>query len=375
MPSGLRIGVVARDLEKKGGGTKVLLEQVLKQLHEDSRFHQIHIIHRTPGVDKKFPRFHSTCRQASKPIFDFWHVPRWTHKHRLDVVVYPKNIIPWYTHGRRLLVVLDLACFPILDRMAYRFSDQTYMRLLLPSSCRRADHIAAISTNTKNDLMKFLHVEHEKITVIPLAASDSFSRVNDNVVLEQVKQRYQLPNCYLLFTGGITPRKNLTTLVRAFEQIRHTHPELHLVLTGSRGWHNKVELALIAANPAIHRLGFVPDEDMPALYTLATMYAYPSLYEGFGLPVLEAQACGCPVIASNTSSIPEAGGDGVRYIVPGDVESVAEAMAEMLTSEGYREMIVKKGTANVGRFSWRKTTDLLLDLCEQNAQSRGGKAC
>ncbi len=361
----LRIGIVARDLEKTDGGTGVMLDQLLRRLDTDAHGHRIYIIHRSPGLGKAFSHVHATVRRHPKPVFDFVDVPIWTHRNKLDVVVYPKNVIPWGVRGKRILIVLDLAYFWTVDqRHAYPLMDRLFMTRMMTLSSRRADSVAAISHNTRTDLHRQLGLDPEKTMVLPLAAAECFTPVTSPSELDRVRSLYRLPERFILFTGGLSPRKNIVRLIEAFQLIQGEYPGLHLILTGGRGWRNAEEAALIEANPRIRRLGSVPGQDLPALYSLASLCAYPSLYEGFGIPVLEAQACGCPVLASNVSSIPEVAGDGAHYADPYSAHGIAAGCRAILDDDAYRDALIQKGFHNKRRYSWDESAAILLKLCE-----------
>jgi glycosyltransferase involved in cell wall biosynthesis len=231
-----------------------------------------------------------------------------------------------------------------------------YLNATMPLYCRRADHIIAVSENTRRDLVAAYGVPPERVTVILEAADPRFSPRSVEMVTA-VRERYGLPPRYLLFVGTIEPRKNLSRLLAAFEAIHADGLSDGLVVVGRPGWLYDSFFAALEASPvrdAVVLPGYVADEDLPAIYTGAQALVFPSLYEGFGLPVLEAMACGTPVVASRASSIPEVGGDAALYFDPTSVGEMAEAMHAMLGDPTTGEEKREQGLARAGQFSWRR---------------------
>jgi len=234
-----------------------------------------------------------------------------------------------------------------------------YLNLTLPLYCRRASHIIAISECARRDLVTAYDLPPEKITVIYEAADLCF-RVQPPEVTTAVRARYGLPDRYLIFVGTIEPRKNLTRLLAAFAAIRAEGLSDGLVIVGRRGWLYDDFFVALERSPvrdAVIFPGYVPDEDLPAIYTGAQALVFPSLYEGFGLPVLEAMACGTPVAASSASSIPEVGGDAALYFDPTDVEAMIEATCLLLRDVALREEMRTRGLAWANRFSWEQAAN------------------
>ncbi len=228
-----------------------------------------------------------------------------------------------------------------------------YLNLALPLFCRRADHIIAISECTRRDLSAAYGVGPDRITVVPEAADSRF-RPEPTERVNAVRGRYRLPDRYLLFVGTIEPRKNLLRLLAAFETLHREELTEALVIVGRRGWLYGDFFAALQASPvrdAVCLPGFVPDEDLPAVYTGAQALAFPSLYEGFGLPVLEAMACGTPVACSGTSSLPEVGGDAAFYFDPESEESLVGTLRRLLSDSELQEELVQRGRAQAARFS------------------------
>ena len=361
----IRVGINCRDLSKDGGGTKRYLLDILKSLnsgkHEGYKFY---IIHNSREYEKYFHRFKETfVNVKSKLVFDYLYIPFWCKKNNFDILFSPKNVIPFLVNSKKVVTIHDLAYF-MPEFNAYLPYDALYMKSMIKNSCKRADVIIAVSENTKKDIVSILGTNEEKIKVIHSGVSNEFNIMKNKDILNEVRKKYQLNKEFILFTGGITPRKNVVRLIKAFNQISDKIPH-ELVLTGARGWNNKKENELIEQNDKIKKLGFVPDEDMPILYNLADIFVYPSLYEGFGLPPLEAMACGCPVIASNASSIPEVVGDAGMMIDPYDVSGLAKAMYEVSTNDELRGELIKRGLDRAKQFSWEKCVRECLIVFEE----------
>ena len=234
-----------------------------------------------------------------------------------------------------------------------------YLNLTLPLYCRRATHVIAVSECTRRDLIAAYDLPPEKITVIPEAADPRFCPQPPEMVAT-VRTRYGLPERYLLFVGTIEPRKNLTRLLHAFEVLHAEGLTGGLVIVGKLGWLYGDFFAALEQSPvrdAVLLPGYVPDADLPAVYAGAQALILPSLYEGFGLPVLEAMACSTPVVASRTSSLPEVGGEAALYFDPADTEALAETMRTVLGDAGLRGEMRERGLAQAARFSWERAAE------------------
>jgi len=234
-----------------------------------------------------------------------------------------------------------------------------YLNWSLPLYCRRATRIIAISECTRGDLMTAYGLPADKIVVVHEAADPRF-RPQDSDRMDAVRDLYGLPERYVLFVGTIEPRKNLTRLLHAFETVHAEGLTDALVLVGKRGWLYEgffAELERSPSNEAVILPGYVPDEDLPAVYGGAHVLVFPSLYEGFGLPLLEAMACGTPVACSGTSSLPEVGGEAARYFDPLSEASITEALRSLLSDDALRRDLAERGLARASRFSWDRVAD------------------
>jgi len=265
----------------------------------------------------------------------------------------------------RFLTVYDL--IPIKFPQFYGESGPNMQALMAANiaSVQPADWVLCISEATKNDLCEYApHLNPDRVVVTHLAASELFHPISDPAALAAVRQKYHLPDApYILSVSTLEPRKNIDHVIRAFVRlITQEHlDDLYLVLTGSKGWNYERIFSEITGNPAIIDkiilTGYVADDDLPALYSGALAFAYLSHYEGFGLPPLEAMQCGTPVIASNTSSLPEVVGDAGIMLAPTDLEGLCQAMLRLYANVDLRANLRAKAMERAGHFSWKRCVD------------------
>jgi glycosyltransferase involved in cell wall biosynthesis len=226
---------------------------------------------------------------------------------------------------------------------------------------RYAAHILTVSEFIRNEICEVLSIPPEDVTAIPEAAAPHFWRRSFDAV-ERVRGIHSLPQEYLLFVGSLEPRKNLPLLIHAMRRCR---TDISLVLAGWEGWGEKSWMETIQGTGLEKRIvftGYVDDETLACLYSGATAFVYPSLYEGFGLPILEAMSCGCPVICSNTASMPEVAGNAAVLIDPCDAEELAVAIDTLTGDRDMRYAQIQKGLCRAAEFSWRRTAELTRDV-------------
>jgi glycosyltransferase involved in cell wall biosynthesis len=238
----------------------------------------------------------------------------------------------------------------------HKLLNRWYLNLTMPLYCRRATHIISVSEHTKRDLVAAYGLAPTKITVVHEAAASHF-RPQSPEVIDSVRSRYGLPERYLLFVGTVEPRKNLGRLLTVFERAHDDGLIDGLIIVGRRGWLYDDFFAQLQASPSRDRVilpGYVDDEDLPALYAGARAFVFPSVYEGFGLPVLEAMASGVPVVTSATTSVPEIGGDAALYFDPLDVQSMSDAVSRLLKDSDLQDEMRSQGLARAMGFSWER---------------------
>ncbi|RXE55921.1 glycosyl transferase family 1 [Methanoculleus taiwanensis] len=274
----------------------------------------------------------------------------------LDVLHCPESasIFTQIPDTKKIITVYDTT--PVLFPETFTKGTLLRYKILFSKSISSSDMVISISNSTKQDLIRYFHVPEDKITVIHLAADDCY-QVLPHSAIQIFRDRYKLDYPFILYVGTLEPRKNLSTVIKAFYQLKKEGLKHKLVIAGGKGWKYNTIFQLVSdlnLEKDVCFTGYVPKNDLPALYNAADVFVYPSLYEGFGLPPLEAMACGCPVITSNTSSLPEVVGDAGIMINPHDYEKLAEAIDSVLSGVELKKQLSKMGQARAAEFSWKR---------------------
>jgi glycosyltransferase involved in cell wall biosynthesis len=297
----------------------------------------------------------------SKLWFEQISFPRACLKRRVETAHVPYFAPPLHSDTKVVVTIHDL--IPLI-LPAYRGSVlvRLYTRLV-SAAARRATAIIADSQASKQDITSLLEIPPERIHVVYLAVGEDFRPVQDPQALAQIREKYDLTDQYILYLGGFDQRKNLKTLLSAFSLLVDTlSPSVHLVIAGSLPRESssffpdpQVIAQRLGLEDRVSLIGWVPEEDKPALYSAATVFVFPSLYEGFGLPPLEAMACGAPVITSDRSSLPEIGGQGAVLVDPEDTDALAAAIVTLIEDKKGREELAARGLERARGFSWERT--------------------
>jgi glycosyltransferase involved in cell wall biosynthesis len=243
-------------------------------------------------------------------------------------------------------------------------------RTLIPRVAKRADAIITVSNSARYDILRHLKVPREKVKVIMGAVSSHFRPIVDPAQLDSVKAKYGLHQPFILYVGTIEPRKNLTRLIQAFADLKKSGLPHKLVIVGQSGWHVGpifAEVERLGLTKDIIFTGYVPIEDLPALYSLCESMAFPSLYEGFGLPVLEAMACGAAVVTSRSSSLIEVAGDAALLVNPLSVAEIADSLRRLHLDPNLRAELRVQGIVRASHFTWEAAARSTLDLYEKVA--------
>jgi glycosyltransferase involved in cell wall biosynthesis len=323
----------------------------------------------SPEAPERWIREHPVeeLRGTMRSLYPRWNVlgrPPLAASLRAAEIVHVTNhagVAP-AAEGQRLVVTVHDLAFDVVPGLFPRPWRVVY-KLGLRAAVRRADAIVTPSRNTAEDLLSRTGVEPQKLHVVPLASALPAGTLDADEVLARLKVR----SPYILFVGTLEPRKNLVRLVRAYRRVAADGFPHALVLVGPLGWHHESlmrELALQGPGEIVMTGEITPDE-LDAVYRAADVFVYPSLYEGFGLPVLEAMARGIPTVASNTSAVPEVSGDAAIGVDPRSVRAIANGISSLVSDVGLADRMAARARARAERFSWDETARLTLEVYEQ----------
>lgn len=263
------------------------------------------------------------------------------------------NFISWPEKSKKIITIHDLS-FLIFPEF-FSFKSFLWHKLIIAKILRGADLVLTDSFSTKMDLIRLLKIKEEKIKVIYLGVSPEYHVYDRNDEhLSSVISKYSLPEKFIFFVGALEPRKNIEGIIEAFRELKG---DCKLVIAGAPGWKNAKIHDLFSVDDRVKFIGYVAEEDKPAMYNLASMLVYPSHYEGFGLPLLEAMACGCPVIAGANSSQLEVVGEAGILVDPNNLNEIKMAMETLMTDHKLRDRYIELGLERVKKFSWVKTAE------------------
>jgi glycosyltransferase involved in cell wall biosynthesis len=373
----MRIGIDTTSAVMQGGGIgRYTRELVQATLAQDTDNEYI-LFSASMPPDKSLPQiFPSNGRVTYKiaPVSEQWLYRLWYRARlpvsvqrfmgKLDIFHSPDFVLPPVSGSiPTLLTVHDLSFVHFPE--VYPEVLVNYLNKVVPWSVERATYILADSAATKQDLMETWQVPDEKVAVLYSGVGSAFGRVEDEDEITAVRQKYNLGDVpYLLSVGTVQPRKNYQMLIQAFAPLADKWPH-NLYIAGGKGWlydEMMTEIERQGLTNRVRFIGFVDDEDLPTLYSGASLYLFPSLYEGFGLPMLEAMACGVPVIASNVSSLPEVGGETAVMLPPHSPSEWTQTIDKILSSPEKQQKMVSLGYQKIQEFSWEKSSVQLLRI-------------
>jgi len=375
----MRIGIDYTAAVRQSAGIGRYTQQLVAALAELDAENEYVLLIGGAGVRNAASRVQTIDRNGNVrgvmlPVSDhalsiLWHrlrLPLWVElaTGALDLFHSPDFTLPPVREARTILTIHDLSFMRVPQCAEPTL--RSYLLQAVPASVRRADVVLADSECTRADIIELLGTDPACVEVVYAGVEERFRRVCNDRVLRAVRERYRLPERFILGLGTLQPRKNYRRLIEAYASIRgDLRREIKLVIAGGRGWmydgifRSVEELGL---QGAVCLPGYVADEDLPALYSLAELFVFPSLYEGFGLPPLEAMACETPVVASNASSLPEVVGNAALMVDALDVGGLAQAMRSVLTDRALCEGMVRRGVVRAQRFTWARAASKLLDV-------------
>jgi glycosyltransferase involved in cell wall biosynthesis len=339
------------------GGIVVYATNLLKNLFEIDSENEYLLIYRDAkdlGYFGDRPNLKEIVVSAPNKLWwDQISVPRVAKNEQLDLIFNPKLSIPLLTRRKTVWVMHGGAQFTVPH--AFKLSDRIYFTIANRLYAKKASAIITMTHIGANDIVRCMGADPEKMNVIYEAYNER-CRVMKKEETNAVHKKYSLPEKYILFVGGLTPLKNFGNLLRAYKRVQNIIPH-HLVVIGWKRWKFSQDLRVMDELGLSDRVlfkGFVPDEEIPSFYNRAALFAFPSIYEGFGIPALEAMACGCPVIASKTGCSPEVVGDAAVLVDPQDPGMIAAAIRDAIEDSGLRRQLIDAGLKRAKKFSWRK---------------------
>ena len=372
----IEIGLIAYGLDRAPGGIGRYTEELMRALQRRELNLTIlyagkkhHIPQKEDVGDKQASRVIELPKAGLLPaLLTLGQVEiGWVGKRKqLGLIHDPTGAMPLFLTGsRRVATIHDV--IPYIYPETSTKLDKLIYHYWLPLAVRRLDAIITVSEQSKRDLIRYLPVKSEDVVVIPEAAGANYRLLNRTQV-KPVLTRYGIDFPYILYVGSLVSRKNLPRLLEAYARARQNVPQWKLVIVGARKWKFTPifeTVQRLGLEPHVHFTGYVEEEDLPAVYNGADLFVFPSLYEGFGLPVLEAMASGTPVITSNCSSLPEVAGDAAILIDPYDVDAIAEAMQQVLLNPSLAASLRVKGLAHAKKFSWERTAQETIAVYER----------
>lgn len=363
----MTIGVMLRALGQKGG-VGIYTENLVDRLLEIDRRNNYVLYYSSPRFVGRYvntPKVRErVLRAPNRAIWDQLAVPRAAKRDGVNVLFHTKFTVPLLTRCKTVMSIHGASWFVIPE--AYKKLDVMYIRTVMPLYCRRADAILSNSRLTTDDFVRILGVPETKIKTVLLAPDDAFKKITDQAELQATRQEYGLPERFMLSVVKYDPRKNVPNLLESFRICRE-RTECKLVVVGLGCEKYRKECALVekGIDEDVLFLGWVANEQLPALYSLADFLYFPSVYEEFGIPTVEAMACGTPVVVSKTGALPELAGDAGILVDPSDPSDMANAIWRMWTDDVFRADRAERALRRAKSFSWEKCARETLDLLEE----------
>jgi glycosyltransferase involved in cell wall biosynthesis len=372
----MRIAVDATALPVRPGGAGYYIINLIRSLLDLNSGHDFFIFsHPTkrhlfnlPSAQEKYLVNVPELNRGLRLVWEQTLLPQLLAQLKIDVLHSPHYTMPLMAH------IPVVVTFHDMTFLMYPSYHSAIKRLFFPwiihQSAKKSTAILSVSENTRQDAIRLLGISPEKITTTWLGKDSIFSRIQDLGSLAHVREKYKLPQKFILNVSTLEPRKNQSTLLAAFNDLTRQNSSIHLVIAGGKGWgvqqlSQNTERQM--NSDKIHWIGYVDREDMPGLYSLAEIFVYPSMYEGFGLPVLEAMACEVPVITSNTSSLPEIVGTSGLLIAPDHQAALAAAMQKLLLDRNLSAGLTQGAALQAAKFSWKDTAQKTLNVYEKVA--------
>lgn len=366
----IKLGIDVRTMSEKGSGIGRVEIEIVKRLiiklPEDKW--EIHLF---PGKETEinfairsnvfvhdYLRKHNSTAKRS-----LWFSPYYAMKNKIDIFHSLDFLGPaWKRNFKLVQTIHDI--IPLIFHKEASYKSLFMCKYIMPFMFKSDDVIITPSENTKKDLIKYYKIKDSKIKVINLAGRDEFKQQISEERINDVKKKYNIEKKYFIFTGTLEPKKNVVRTGKAFLKIQSEYRDYCMVFAGARGWRVDELFEMAKGNNDFIFTGFIPDDDLICLVKGAFCFVFPSIYEGFGLPVLDAFNAGVPLITSNAASIPEMAGDAAILVDPYNINEIADAMKVIIKDAQKREELILKGKKQAEKFTWDKTTDEIIKAYE-----------
>jgi len=369
----MKIGISTRGLNQGSYAISTIILNLTRTIIDlTAEKHEVYLYFNDPKLEALF---NSSVKKRSvhiqnKFIWDQTWLPMALRKDQIDIVLLMKGTIPLHLPCKAAVIFHDLGYFDAHLR-PYKFFDTIYMRWMMSWASRKSEFVFADSEYTREETIRILGTDNRKVTVCYQNCDPIYQGIKDVDTLNTTRALYNLPSHYIFSPINLSPRKNVNRILNAFDQVRHRIPH-HLVITGGQSWgvRSLQERRTAEFDDRIHILGTIQQSHMPAIYSMASFMLYPSLIEGFGIPILESFRCGCPVITSNIASMPEVAGDAAYAVDPYNQDQISEGILKLATQEKLRQDLVIKGFERAKLFSWERTAGIILSKILEPAGSR-----
>ena len=372
----MRIMIDARSVDARQSGVGNYVTHLIRGLKEiDKKNHYILMVteKQKGGMSETFSSFENYTVPFSNEnhilgdAWEFWVLPRLLRKYAIDLFHGPAFLAPPFQNGfKSVTTIHDLVAFHHPKTIPAKYA--IYMRFLIRMMIKKTRGIITDTACIKGEIIDFFNIDPSRIFTVPIAVSEQFRPIKDQELIAQVKKRYGIQRRYFLYVGNIEPRKNLSRLFLACDSIREKlSRDFQLVVTGKKGWLYREIFETLAGTAFRDNIVFtqyVKKTDIPILYNGADFFVFPSIYEGFGLPILEAMRCGTPVITSSVSSMPEVAGDAALFVDPFKISDIAEKILSLAFDESLQKALRNKGFKQAAKFSWERTAQLTQQVYE-----------
>ncbi|MCJ7703178.1 MAG: glycosyltransferase family 4 protein [Anaerolineales bacterium] len=360
----MKIGISTRGLNQGSYAISTIilsLTQAIIALAPDDL--EIYLYLNDPAYETHFAS--AACKRSiklnSRLLWDHTWLPRALKKDGVEIAFFMKGTLPLSLPCKGAVIFHDLGYFDKVLK-PYKWFDTIYMKYMMTRASRKATHIFTDSEYTRQEAIRILGVDPDRTAVCYQNCSAIYKPVTGPETLAAVKTRYHLDYPFIFSPITLSPRKNVTRILNAFGAVKDQIPH-HLVISGGQSWgmndlRGKIQSEI---GPRLHIVGTIEEKDMPAIYSMADFTLYPSLIEGFGIPILEAFNCGCPVLTSNITSMPEVAGESAYLVDPYDEDQIAEGILKLGTDAKLRDELIEMGFEQAGLFSWERTAKIILE--------------